>query len=184
MRRILLSLVLIIFLTGCSNDSIEPALELRQKLQNGSGCSFDAIITADYSEEVYEFTLHCEVSNLGQLRFEVKEPETIAGICGYIDEGGGNLTFDSEVLAFALLADGQISPVSAPWIFAKALLGGYINAGGRVDGGIKLIINDTYSDDAFQVDIWLDHNNLPVYSEIIWDSRRILSIQVADFQIL
>ena len=184
MRRIFLLLASILFLSGCSNDSIEPALELRQKLQNGSGCEFDAIITADYSEEVYEFTMHCKASDTGELHFEVKEPDTIAGICGYIDEDGGHLTFDDQVLAFELMADDQISPVSTPWILVKALLGGYIKAGGTVESGTKLIINDTYSDDAFQVDIWLDHNDLPSFSEILWNGRRILSIQVVEFQVL
>lgn len=183
-RYIFLTIVLAVLMTGCSDNSVNSVLELRQQIQNSRGYEFDASITADYADELYEFDMHCWDDNSGKLYFEVLSPESIAGICGYIEGEGGYLTFEDKVLAFPLMADQQLSPVSAPWVFMKALRGGYIRAAGSVDGDMKVIINDTYEEDALQVDVWINTNNLPHFAEILWGGRRILSVEVASFQFL
>ena len=179
-------LLLLLFFTGCTGKTgeIERGLALRSRLLSAESCSFDAEITADYGDKVYAFTLSCVGNAKGDLTFEVKQPESIAGITGKIDTQGGKLTFDDTVLHFELMADGQISPISAPWIFLKTLRSGYLRAAGMDAGYLRLTIDDTYEEDALQLDIWLGEGDLPVRCEMPYGDRRILSLNVANFQIL
>lgn len=183
MKRAFAALILLMLLcSGCSRSDkgMDRALAVRQKLQQSS-CSFETEVTADYGDTVYAFGMQCRADTSGNLEFTVTEPETIAGITGTVDSTGGNLTFDETVLAFELLADGQITPVSAPWILIRTLRGGYIHAAAQTDTGTELIIHDSYEEDSLQLDIWLDENDLPVEVEILWQGKRIVSLTVKNF---
>ena len=178
-------LLLVIFLVGCSGGTgeIERGMALRSRLLSGEGCTFDAQITADYGDNLYVFELSCEGNNKGDISFTVKSPESIAGITGKIDREGGKLTFDDTVLHFELMADDQISPISAPWILLKTLRSGYLRAAGMEEELLRLTIDDTYAEDALQLDIWLGEGDLPVRCEMLYADRRILSLNVKNFRI-
>lgn len=184
MKRILGFLALIVLLTGCGNSALDEAMEVREQIQHGNGCSFDATITADYGDELHEFQMHCKTDELGNLSFSVIAPETIAGITGVVSDEGGKLTFEDKALMFELMADGQITPVSAPWVFVKTLRSGYLNACTYTDSGMMLIIDDSYEEDALKLEILFDSNNIPTNAEILWDGRRILSLKINDFVFL
>ena len=47
-----------------------------------------------------------------------------------------------------------------------------------------MTINDSYEEDALTLDIWLDSQNNPVRAEILYDGRRILTLNIQNFQIL
>lgn len=175
-------MILLLILTGCNNgtEGLDRAMTVRQNLQQ-KACSFEAEITADYGDQVYTFVMLCNVIPDGDLEFTVSSPETIQGITGIIDGTGGKLTFDDTVLAFELLADGQITPVSAPWILIRTLRSGYIHAVQETDTGLKLVIDDSYEDDSLQLDIWLNAEDIPREAEILWQGRRIVSIKVNNF---
>ena len=146
-------------------------------------CSYDVEITADYGDKLYVFSTSCRGNSQGDVEFVVTAPETIAGITGVVEQGEGKLTFSDTVLAIPLLADGQLSPVSAPWILLKTLQGGYLTAAGMEEEMLRLTINDSYAEDALQLDIWLDESNHPVRADVLYDSRRILSMKVSNFHI-
>lgn len=186
MKRLLAALFVLIMLTGCAENGAElsRAMALREKLLKSNGCCFDAVITADYGEKIYTFGMKCEVDASGNLSFEVTEPATISGITGTISEKGGALKFDDQVLAFETLADGQITPVSAPWLLIHTLRSGYINACGENGSGLHMQIDDSYAEDALHMDIWTEKNDLPIRCEILWQGRRIVSIDVKDFTIV
>ena len=176
--------MLCVILCGCSSkdEEMERALALRSTMLEANGCTFDATVVADYGDYRHTFVLHCQADQKGELRFEVLAPDTISGITGIMDEFQGKLTFDREVLAFYPLADGQIAPVTAPWILIHTLREGYITACGRTDRGLLLSINDSYAEDALGLEIYLDESDLPVFAEIIWQGRRILSVQLENFK--
>lgn len=185
MKKIAALLIVLVMLPGCTGkrDELDRAMALRAKLLACESCSFDAAITADYGDEVHTFALSCIGDNQGTVNFTVSEPETIAGITGSISSGEGKLTFDDTALSFPLLADGQVSPVSGPWVFLKTLMGGYLTACGQEGELLRLTIDDSYEEDALQLEIWLNGEDLPVQAEIIYDGRRILTMEVANFQI-
>lgn len=163
---------------------MERALTLRKRLLDAQGCSFDATVSADYGEYLHTFVLRCRADPDGILEFEVLAPDTISGITGQIDREQGKLTFDQEILAFSPLADGQIAPVTAPWILIHTLRGGYLESVADTDSGLLLSIDDSYADDALHLEIHLDGEDLPARSEIFWQGRRILSLQIENFQFL
>ncbi len=184
MRKILCLAVVLAALTGCTgkDEEIARAIGLRTELLTAS-CSFDAQITADYGEEIYSFSVSCQGDSQGNLTFTVVQPESIAGITGVIANDTGRLTFDDAALTFPLLADGQVTPVSAPWLLLKTLRGGYLTAAGMEGELLRLTIDDSYDEDALQLDIWLDGEDCPVQADILYDGRRILAMEVENFQI-
>lgn len=163
---------------------MEYALELRQKILAASQCRFEAEITADYADKLYTFSTECSVNNLGSLSFRIIMPQTLAGISGIIDQDEGKLTFEETAVSFPLMADGQLSPVSAPWIFIQTLRGGYLRSAGKEDNMVRLTIDDSYRDDALQLDIWLNDERIPIQADILHNGSRILQIKLRNFQIL
>jgi len=184
LRKCLCFCLVLLMLCGCSGkeEELDRAVGLRMKLLN-SGCTFDTEITADYGDEIYEFAVSCEADAEGNLAFTVTAPESIAGITGLIDQEGGKLTFNDTALTFPLLADGQVSPVSAPWIFLKTLRGGYLTAAGMEEELLRLTIDDSYEENALQLDIWLNTEDQPIRADILYDGCRILALTVSKFQI-
>jgi len=186
LKKLTALLLTLVMLTGCTGkrDEMDRVMGLRAELLGSEGCSFTAHLTADYGDEIREFTLYCEGRNNGDLGFRVEEPESIEGITGRFKGKEGALTFDGEALAFPMLVDGQVTPVSGPWIFLKTLLGGYLTACGQEDEYLHLTIDDSYADDALRLEIWLNDANVPVQGEIIYDERRILTMKFENFLIL
>lgn len=186
MKITAVALCLAVLLTGCTGkrDEMDRAMGLRAKLLASPGCSFEAAVTADYGNVLHSFCMSCRGDNQGNLSFEVTEPETLAGITGTVGMDGGRLTFDGTALAFDLMADDQISPVSGPWILLKTLLGGCLTDCGVEGQLLRLAIDDSYADDALRMDIWLNEENCPVRGEILFDNRRIVTMDISDFCIL
>ena len=172
-------------LTGCGgeNGELNRAMALRAKMLTASA-TFDAEITAEYGSEVHIFSVYCEGDSQGNLGFRVTAPETIADITGRIDGGEGKLTYRDTVLAFPLLAEDQLSPVSAPWIFYTTLRSGYLTSAGREEDLLRLTIDDSYEQNALTVDIWLDETDTPVRAEILYDGRRILTLVIKNFRLV
>ena len=183
MKRMAVILCFVLLLSGCSSseENLDRAMALRAKLLAAKGCSFDAVITADYGDMSYTFSMNCTADEQGNLQFSVLEPQTITGISGNISATGGKLTFDDKVLAFSLMADGLVTPVSAPWLLVKTLRSGYLTSCGQEGQYLRLSIDDSYEEDALHLDIWLGKEDIPVQAEIIWQGRRLLSIQVENF---
>ncbi len=185
MKKGIAAVLLVLLLWGCAGEqeSLEPALQLRRQLQDKT-CNFDAVITADYGTQTYTFAMGCEFDAHGNLLFAVQGPDTIAGITGMISEGEGKLTFDDTALAFELMAEGTLSPVSAPWMMMKALRSGYIESCGPEGENLRLSLRDSYEADALQVEVWLDGDSRVVQGEIFREGRRILTVEVKNFCIV
>ena len=186
MKWLVIFLCVACFLSGCAfrNNDIDRVVGIRQELNNANGCVFDAVITADYGDCVYTFTLQCTADADGNIDFTVIDPVSISGVSGQIANDKGAVVFDDNVLAFSMLADGYITPVSTPWLFLKAFRGGYIHGCADDEGMIKLILQDTYREEHLQVDVWLDETMTPVRADFLWKDRRILAMEVKNFQYL
>lgn len=163
---------------------MDQAIALRQKLLGASQCSFGADITADYGDKLCTFSMDCTADTDGTLHFTVTEPETLAGISGEMRQGEGKLVFADTGLAFPLMADGTLSPVSGPWVFLNTLRSGYLRSAGADGDFLQLTIDDSFRDDALQLDIWVTEEGAPVRAEILLGGSRILSLTVRNFRIL
>ncbi len=186
MKRIAAIVLFLIMLSGCRGNGggMDRPLQFRKNLHESSGCTFDAVITADYGNKCYEFELSCKVNNGSELSFCVIQPETISGISGIISEQSAALTFDDKILAFEMLADGQITPVMAPWLTIRALSSGFINACGTEGENLRVQIDDSFKQSPLKLDVWFDAADHPVRAQILWDGRRILSLEIKNFEIL
>lgn len=187
MRRILVMiLLLLLLLSGCAKDNghMDEVIDLRNRLNNAESVNFCCRITADYGESLCAFEEECLFRSDGQLEWRITAPETISGLTGSIVNEKGQFEFDDEVLVFELLADGQISPVGAPWILLKAIRGGYIHSCGGDAELIKAQIDDSYLNAQFSVDVWFREDETPILGEIIWQGRRIMSIEISEFVIM
>ena len=186
MKRILLIGLLVILLPGCAKSSalIDRVMLFRAELLQSDGCTFTADVTADYSQHIFTFKMRCKSDKDGSVTFEVISPESIAGITGILDADGGKLTFDDHALLFSVLADGRLSPVSAPWVMMRALRSGYIKGCSETRDSLSIHIDDSYHQDAMQVIIQSNSECRPTSAEIYYRGSRILTIVVEDFSIL
>ena len=186
MKRLLAVVGLMVFLMGCGaeNSSTDGAVSLRNSILRCNQCSFNAQVTADYGDSLYTFDMVCKYDAEGDMSVTVTAPETISGVTARISKGTGQLTFDDKALTFALLADGVITPISAPWLFMEALTGGYISACGKDGDKLRIQIDDTFAEAQFHVDIWTMVDGTPARGEIVWQGRRIVSIEIKDFVIV
>ncbi len=186
MKRFITAVCLVLFLAGCSgaDDTLDRAMALRSRLLAAQGIQFETEITADYGDSTYTFSMTCASDAQGNVHFTVAQPESIAGITGTVSAEGGKLTFDDKALSFELMADGQVTPVSAPWLLVKTLRSGYLTSCCREGDYLRLAIDDSYAEDALHLDIWLGESDLPVQADILWQGRRLLSIRVKNFTFL
>ena len=159
------------------------AMELRKSMNESSECTFQAMITADYGDVLYEFHMDCAVDSSGNVKFSVVSPESIAGITGIITAEEAAITFDDKVLAFPMLADAQITPVTAPWIFIRTLRGGFLTGCSKDNDYICLYLDDSYEEQALHLEIYADLSMVPQYVEVIWKDRHILTMRIKDFTI-
>lgn len=185
MKKIGCLLIMVLCLAGCTetDKEIDAAMQLREQILSGES-SFLSKVTTDYGDSMYVFSMECVMNHTGTLQFEMKTPDSLAGITGTISDDGGNITFDEKALYFPLLTDDLLVPASAPWILMKTLRGGYITAACSEENLLHLTINDSYADDALMVDIWLDEERLPVRGDILHEGKRILSIDIEGFRIV
>lgn len=184
--KIWLLLPMIVLLVGCGKETageVEQAMAFRSTLLEADGCSFTGKITADYGNNVWEFTVDCHADGEGNLSFEVVEPEPIAGITGTVEAQGGKLTFDDKALGFGLLAENRISPVSCPYMVARSWCTGFISAAGYDDSGLRMTVETTFEERPLTVDTWLDQEKgVPIFSEVCYNRERILWMSISEFE--
>lgn len=178
-------LTLACFFSGCGNSNapLDHATALRSRLLDSNGCSFLATVTADYGQRIYTFSMDCQTDKDGNLKFSVTKPDTICGISGTVSASGGSITFDDRILAFQTIADGQLSPVSAPWVFINTLRSGYLQGCAVVDNGIEISIDDSYAEEALLLKI-NTNGEIPIFAEIFWQGRRVITLTVENFTYL
>ena len=185
MKSIICCLTFVLLFTGCSNASAEldAVLDLREEILSNP-CSFTAAITADYVDELYHFQMNCHVDTSGTMVFTVTKPDTLSDITGTINSETANLTFDDVIISFPPLADGRLSPVTGPWVFINTLRSGYISACSKEKDGYFILADDSYDDNALQLEILTDSTGTPIHAEIFWNQRRIITLKIRDFVIL
>ena len=166
-----------------NNEPLDLAVSFRETLLGAENCSFQAEVTADYGDSIQQFVMDCHADAVGNLDFEILQPESISGIKGSISNEGGYIEFEDQALYFPLLTDDLLTPASAPWIFLKTIRSGYIKSACMEGSLLRVTIDDSYAENALTLDIWMEQNN-PVRADIFHDGKRILSLNVESFSFL
>ena len=176
-------MTLCLLLCSCGTEEMNRE-DVQSCYQHMERCTMEAVVRCEQDGMEWEAELHCEYIPEGASTVEVLSPETIAGITGTIAGQEGKLTFGDTALAFELLAEGRLSPVSAPWVLIHTLHQGYLTACSETDSGLVLSINDRYEENALNLSVYLGDDDLPTGAEIFWEGSRILSLTVANFSFL
>lgn len=186
MRRVWAVALVLLMLCGCGekNRELDKAMQFRDELLNAEKCAFDAEITADYAEEIHIFSMTVVSDGKGDVSFRVSQPEVISGIEGTIYQSQAALTFDDTLLAFPMLAEGQLAPVAAPWVLLKALRSGYISSVCKEGEGNRLTLLDSFEDDSLLLDVWFNTDWIPVRGEILYKGEKILTLLLENFTIV
>lgn len=180
MKKLLLPLILVLFFTGCGQGNTPRGMSLRQRMNDSNGCAFTAEVRAYIGKEEYVFSMDCECGNSDTVTFTVTAPESLSGITGELSSGSGSLTFDGQALAFPMLAQGTMSPISSVWVLLHALRGGYLTDEGK-EG---LTIDETNQGVPLRLSVTLDNEDMPTFTEIFQDGERILSLALTNFRFL
>lgn len=173
-------------LSGCSSQgqNLDRISQLRTQLIEAKQCTFAATVSAYYTEEIYQFQVNCSVDDTGTLSFTVTAPETIMGINGNISGDGAALAFDNEVLAFPIMADERISPVSAPWVFYNTLRCGYLSGYTESSEGNLLSMDDSFEENPLHLEIQTDENYVPLNVQIYYQQKMVLALEIHDFSLV
>lgn len=175
--------MVLLCLSGCgkSEGPTQKALDFRTALMQEEGCSFTADITADYGDKLYVFSVSAECSG-DETKITVLSPDSIAGIVATVSADGAKLSFEDTCLDFGKLANGYVSPVSAPWLLHRCWIGEYIAYAGA-DGDLERITYlKGYNKQEVTLDTWLSADGVPVHAEVLYDGVRCLTIEIKDFQ--
>lgn len=186
MKVAVAGLLIIVLLNGCTSKDklIDRSMNLRKQILEAESCSFQVGITADYYNQSYTFQMDCVSDSSGNLIFAVTGPDSINGITGTLSHEGGALTFDDKILAFPLLTQLQLSPVSGPWIFLNTLKSGYITGCSSEKDGYTIYIDDSFADNPLHLQVNTNSKMIPYRAEIIWQDRRIISLDIHNFTIV
>ncbi len=156
------------------------AIEFRGELISQGGCSFRAQITADYGQEVQNFTLDCDVDEEGTVSFYVVEPDTIEGITGSVEGESGMVTYDGLQLAFPLMINDQISPVSAPALTVSCWMKEFILSAGLFEDLYRVSYEKKINNKDLLIDTYFE-KDIPISAELCYNGYRIINIKIMDF---
>ena len=68
-------------------------------------------------------------------------------------------------------------------MLVSALRGGYLTSAGMEGELLRVSVNDSYEDDALNLDVWLDSSDIPQRADICYAGKRILSLKLENVQI-
>lgn len=172
----------LVCLTGCKGGEslLARGVTFRNQLISAGGCSFRALITADYGQEVQTFTLDCDADGEGMVSFCVVEPETIRDITGMVRGDEGTVTYDGLQLAFPLMVYDQISPVSAPALTVSCWLREFILSAGAFNQEYRVTYEKKIQEKVLLIDTYFE-KDIPISAELCYNGYRIIHIQFTDF---
>lgn len=110
-------LMMTLLLTGCRPggekelNAEERALQLRTHYLAADTCAGTAVVTADYGERVYGFTLDFSWKREGDTVLTVTDPEELAGLTATVGQGESRLEFQGVSLGTGDLTGEGLTPL-------------------------------------------------------------------------
>lgn len=180
----LIAVMAVLLCVGCSQEEklLEEAIDFRAQLVQAGGCSFQSQVTADFGDNVEEFTLDCQGDTEGTLHMTVLEPEVLSGITAEVSDGGGKITYDGLSVDFGLVAQGNVSPAAAGGLVLDAWLNGYISAAGQEDEFYRVTYKKDFEEKQVVVETYFK-NGLPNYAEVCYNNQGVLKLHFTEFHL-
>lgn len=162
---------------------MQKALDLRSSLLSRQTYSFSLDVTADFDETVFCFSVDCLAKPDG-VQMTLTAPETISGIKAYCADDGPGVLFDDTRVSLGELAEGNLTPLEAPYLLRKAMEKEYIQCTGPDADRLRITYLLGYGDREITLDVWLDENtNVPVYAEFTYEGRSVVRADITSFQV-
>ena len=129
-------------LGGCAKgpDTMQQALDFRASVLQSGGCRFKARITADYEEQVFQFTLDCAYSPETGAEMTIIEPQTLAGLRAVCTERGAQIEYDGASFGLGALGGGRLAPMELPLLLGQSWCGEYIAAAFEHDVALSTLL--------------------------------------------
>ena len=131
MRKIISCvLMMILLLTGCGkprDDTPENlAAQIRAEYLSLKEWSSTVNLSANYGEQVFDFTVDAVWKREGDTVLTVTEPDLVAGITARIRDGETVLEYDGAGISIGMLDLSGLTPVSAIPAFVTCITTGYM----------------------------------------------------------
>ena len=130
MRRIVSCVLMMALLCGCAAQREESpeqaAARLRTMYLAAEGCELSADITAEYGEQVFDFSVDARWMREGETVVTITQPELVAGITARIREGETVLEYDGVGFSLGTLDESGLTPMSAIPGLLESISDGYM----------------------------------------------------------
>ena len=92
------------------------------------------------------------------------------------------MEFDGMALDFGTMADGTVSPVSAPIRLCQCWAQEYISAAGMEEENLRVTYEQGYDSETLTADTWFSpENGVPIFAQICYNDQIILKMTLTDF---
>lgn len=186
-RTLWIVLFICFFISACSGQTsdsgLQRALDFRTALMASAGCAYEARVLADYGERVYDFNLQCEYIPDREAKLTVISPDIISGISAVISSDGTNVEFDGASLDFGEMANGNVAPMTVPFLLGRAWSSEYIHSVGQDGDYILVSYLMGYGDREIVVETWLADDGTPVRCDISHAGTRCITVSISDFKL-
>ncbi|MEL4106669.1 hypothetical protein AAFA46_07535 [Oscillospiraceae bacterium WX1] len=168
----------ILLLTSCSakNNGEALALKIRASLLETTALTLTAVITADYGDRVYDFTVqYTGGADKGDI--DILAPQEIAGLKAHVSISGGTLEYDGAILDTGALTKNGLSPAEAVPLLLSQWQRGYISGCNYENlGDTKALAVTTDISETITQRTWFDVKTLlPLRSELNENGKMVLA---------
>ncbi len=191
MKRFAPMMILLLTLAACGRGAASEdalALEARTQYLEMSTCGGEVLLTADYGDRMYEYTVSFTWQQGGEMALEITAPQELQGVKARIAPGETYLEYDGASLETGPLDTMGLSPMAGAFETLKELQGGYIASACSERLGerdcLRLNLQDPQSQagEGRGTVIWLEkESNQLIQSELTQEGATLLRCQFLSF---
>ena len=184
--------LLLLCLAGCggaqgSSRAEELALTARGEYLAATSISTQAVLTADYGQRVYQFTVQVDMRG-EETTVTLLQPETVAGMTARLSPEGNVLEYDGALLELGTLDQEGLTPVGGVSAMVDALREGYVDSCTLEQDGeeeqVRILCRDPELPlgSGTEYTLWLDPETLALEAgEAAVDGETVLRCQCETF---
>lgn len=152
-----------------------------------TACSARVSLEADYGQRVFDCALDVTYDQVTGGTLTLVEPDIAKGVTAHISPEGTSLSYQGFSLETGDVTGDGLSPVEALPRLYQAVSRDFVAGASVTDG----VLSVTYRDGEQPPGVGLEavvtfdvESHAPLTGELFWDGSRVISVQVADFQMM
>lgn len=163
------------------------ALQIQKEFSSMTACSARVSLEADYGQRVFDCALDVTYDQVTGGTLTLVEPDIAKGVTAHISPEGTSLSYQGFSLETGDVTGDGLSPVEALPRLYQAVSRDFVAGASVTDG----VLSVTYRDGEQAPGVGLEavvtfdvESHAPLTGELFWDGSRVISVQVADFQMM